>query len=457
MYLYKYKEVKLSQKGEKMLIRFVVSNYRSFNSKQLFSMVAGKQSRHRDHLIVTNGKRMLKGSIMYGANASGKSNFIKAMRFGRDVLFHGSSPKYIDGQYFRIDPEGKNRNGEFQYDFISNGHIYSYGFAISYEKMRFVEEYLYLCDSNDEYAVFDRTEDGITTDFDYQENRRRFEIYAEDVADNKSFLMEIVQKKIMNLPQFSYYFDAIEWFRSLYFIFPESMYNDIRQLMKEDSRTKLNRLMRYFDTGIESVENIERPIEEIFAFLSDDVRNEIINSVRENLNEKSEDDGEMAERIVNLSFNGKMFRDGDIVATQMVMNHGNPDSLFELDDESDGTQRLFDLVPIYMVGKENCVILIDELDRSFHTKLTIEFIKKFYEKTKGNQSQLIATLHDANVMNLQNLRQDEIWFIERNEDKSSEIYSLNRYKERFDHSVAKDYLLGRYGAIPVFENWGDVE
>lgn len=109
------------------------------------------------------------------------------------------------------------------------------------------------------------------------------------------------------------------------------------------------------------------------------------------------------------------------------------------------------------MGTDNCVILVDELDRSFHTKLTVEFIQKFFEKTKGMSSQLIATLHDANVMNLQNLRQDEIWFIKRNNDNSSEIYSLNKFKERFDHSVTKDYLLGRYGAVPDFSNWEEGE
>lgn len=421
-------------------------------------MIAGRQSRHKDHLITANGKRILKGSIMYGANASGKSNFIKAMRFGRDIVFYGTNPERLENQYFRIDPDAKKRCGEFQYDFISNGHSYSYGFAISYEDMKFKEEYLYLCDNNQEYAVFDRTEEGIETDFDYQENTGRFEIYAEDIADNKSFLMEVTQKKITNLPQFSYFFDAIEWFRTLIFIFPNSRYSDIRRLTEKDSRTRLSSLMKYFDTGIESVESIERPIEDVFVSLPDDVRNDIINAVRAEMDGKKDSTENALQRTTNISINGNMYSfsqndKGDIVASQIVMDHGNPNALFELDDESDGTQRLFDLVPVYRMGTDNCVILVDELDRSFHTRLTIEFIQKFFEKTKEIPSQLIATLHDANVMNLQNLRQDEIWFIKRNDDNSSEIYSLNKFRERFDHSVTKDYLLGRYGAIPDFANW----
>ena len=105
------------------------------------------------------------------------------------------------------------------------------------------------------------------------------------------------------------------------------------------------------------------------------------------------------------------------------------------------------------------MILVDELDRSFHSKLTIEFIQKFFEKTQGANTQLIVTLHDSNVLNLNLLRQDEIWFVERSAEHSSELYSLNKFKERFDHSVAKDYLLGRYGAVPNFgiDPWDEVE
>ena len=163
--------------------------------------------------------------------------------------------------------------------------------------------------------------------------------------------------------------------------------------------------------------------------------------------------------IADRRFSFSKNQNGDITAAQLLMNHGNADDLFELVDESDGTRRLFDLIPIYKKANQNYVILIDELDRSFHTKLTIEFIQKFFQKTMGAATQLIVTLHDSNVMNLNLLRQDEIWFVERRGDHSSELYSLNKFKERFDHSVAKDYLLGRYGSVPNFgvDPWEEEE
>ena len=98
----------------------------------------------------------------------------------------------------------------------------------------------------------------------------------------------------------------------------------------------------------------------------------------------------------------------------------------------------------------NAVVLIDEVDRSLHTKAVQEFINYFYSLTEQNASQLIVTTHDSNIMNLDFVRQDEVWFIERQKDHSSKLYSLNKFMARFDKKVEKDYLLGRYGAIPIF-------
>ena len=111
---------------------------------------------------------------------------------------------------------------------------------------------------------------------------------------------------------------------------------------------------------------------------------------------------------------------------------------------------MFDLIPLFQKLLLNAVVLIDEVDRSLHTKAVQEFINYFYSLTEQNASQLIVTTHDSNIMNLDFVRQDEVWFIERQKDHSSKLYSLNKFMARFDKKVEKDYLLGRYGAIPIF-------
>lgn len=437
-----------------MLIRFSVENYRSFNERQVFSMAAGKHTRHKEQLVVTNGRRLLKAGVIFGANASGKSNLIKAISFGKNIALRGIKNSMTVNRHFRIDPMAINRPGVFQYDFVSNGHIYSYGFAISYTQNIFLAEWLYLCDDNKEICIFDRTVgEKISTElcFMNSEDEQRFNIYADDVTDNTSFMSEICSHKLREIQEFGSFFDALEWFRSLIIIFPQTKYRDYGQFFKSDEKNSLGKLLNYFDTGIEEVLTAIRPIEEVLAFLPEDIKNDVIHDIQEGFDEENK----KAATAVDVTIAGKRFsftkkEDGNIVGSQLTMNHGNPTDLFELDDESDGTRRLFDLIPLYQKGEGNYVIFVDELDRSFHTKLTIEFLQKFFEKTEGLTSQLIVTLHDSNVMNLNIFRQDEIWFVERKGDHSSEIYSLNKFKERFDHSVAKDYLLGRYGSIPIF-------
>lgn len=437
-----------------MLIRFSVENYRSFNERQVFSMAAGKHTRHKEQLLTVNGKRLLKAGVLFGANAAGKSNLVRAVDFGKKIIFNGVKNSLTVNRHFRIDPKAVNRPGIFQYDFVSDGHIYSYGFAISYTKNIFLSEWLVLCDHNKEICIFDREEgEKISTDlvFANHEDEQRFHIYADDVPDNKSFLTEIVNHKLKDIPEFRPFFDAVRWFKCLIIIFPETKYRDLGQFVSNDAQGSMGKLLNYFDTGIETVNKEVKPIDEALSFLPEDFKNDVIHEVQEGFegNELEVPFG------IDVTIAGKRFRftkdsDGIIVGSQLTMNHGNAADLFELDDESDGTRRLFDLIPLYQKGKENFVILVDELDRSFHTKLTIEFLCKFFEKTEGCESQLIVTLHDSNVMNLNILRQDEIWFVERKEDHSSQLYSLNKFKERFDHSVAKDYLLGRYGSVPVF-------
>lgn len=444
-----------------MLIRFTVENYRSFNERQVFSMAAGKHTRHKEQVVVANGKRLLKAGVVFGANASGKSNLIKAINFGKNVALKGIKNSMTMNRHFRIDPIAINRPGVFQYDFLSNGHIYSYGFAISYTKNIFLSEWLYLCDDNREICIFDRAEgESVSTDLSFTnaEDEQRFTIYADDVTDNTSFLAEICSHKLRDIEEFDSFFDVLDWFTSLIIIFPETKYRDLGQLFKNDENDSFGKLLNYFDTGIEEVITAVKPIEEVLAFLPDKIKNDVIHDIQEGFDE----DNKKA-TTVDVTIIGKRFsftkKDGVIVGSQLTMNHGNPTDLFELDDESDGTRRLFDLIPLYRKGKENYVIFVDEIDRSFHTKLTLEFLQKFFEKTEGIKSQIIVTLHDSNVMNLNIFRQDEIWFVERKEDHSSEIYSLNKFKERFDHSVAKDYLLGRYGAVPNFgiEDWNQEE
>ena len=216
----------------------------------------------------------------------------------------------------------------------------------------------------------------------------------------------------------------------------------------EQLRNVFSKLLKYFDTGIESVESKLGQME--FDKIFEGIPKEDAEKLKARISNDIGDDPVMfkvSSQVYSLSKDDE----GNIITTKMMQNHGNMQELFEYLDESDGTQRLFDLIPLFYEHNGNRVIFIDEIDRSLHTNLTRKFLELFYQLTEDDTSQIIATTHDINLLDLDLVRQDEIWFVKRKRDHSSNLYSLNRYKERYDKKIDKEYLLGRYDAIPIFD------
>ncbi len=138
-------------------------------------------------------------------------------------------------------------------------------------------------------------------------------------------------------------------------------------------------------------------------------------------------------------------------------NEKKENIVFDAEDESDGTRRLLDFIPaLHQLAKTNATFIIDELDRSLHSKLTINIFNLFYELATSNRSQLIATTHESLLLDLELFRKDEIWFVEKSNNESR-LYSLDEFKVRNDKIINKDYLLGRYGAIPIFKSFSNLK
>ena len=139
--------------------------------------------------------------------------------------------------------------------------------------------------------------------------------------------------------------------------------------------------------------------------------------------------------------------------TTLRLHHGNSFFDFDFMEESDGTRRIFDLMDMILNKKENILYVVDELERSLHPKLLEHFLRLFMESHKEQQVQLLFSTHEASIMEQSLFRRDEIWFIERDEKNASKLYSLDRFKERYDKLLSKAYLEGRYGAIPVLTDF----
>lgn len=437
-----------------MFIGFSVSNYLSFKTTQTISMVASKSARHKEHILNGNGKKILKTGLIYGANASGKSNLIKAINFSRDIILDGLDEVDSNKKYFRICDKYYKTPGVFEYRLITHtGKEYSYGIAISYAEKEILSEWLTRIEKNGtETYIFNRGIDENGTNFTESEinikdikEKIRWEIYLEDFSENisesmkkKSILSDIAKRSNSRQGVFSEILDVYIWFQNMIIIFPTSQYNSLNQMVEnEQIRNLFSKLLIYFDTGIESVESKLEQMEfdKIFEGIpkqdAEKLKVRIINDIG---------DAPAMFNINNQIYSLNKDEEGNIVTAKMIQNHGNIQELFEYLDESDGTQRLFELIPLFYEHNGNSVIFIDEVDRSLHTNLTRKFFELFYKMTEGDTCQIIATTHDSNLLDLDLIRQDEIWFVKRKEDHSSNLYSLNRYKECSDKKIDKEYL-----------------
>ena len=453
-----------------MLIGFSVSNFKSFSKQQSISLLASRISRHKDHVKEIANKKVLKSGLIFGANAGGKSNLIKAVAFSRNIILHGLNRTDTNKKYFRINQDANKIPGVFEYRLIANDTEYSYGFAFSYASKEFLSEWLVKISGDTETILFDRNvdESGNSTvssnivEDNSDENVDRLKVYLEDFEDGisdalkkKTILSDIAQRSTIKSGVFKDIIDVYKWFQDLIVIFPESKYVNLDSMVEDnDSKDSFSNYLLNFDTGIESIESrlmefdLDKLLSDIPKEKAEQIKNEIANRITHS---------PVTLRINDQRFVLKQNENGEIVYSKMLLNHGNANDLFDYSDESDGTQRLFDLIPIFLAQKNNRVILIDEIDRSLHTNLTRKFIELFFVVSRDRSSQLIATTHDSNLLDLDLLRQDEIWFVKREKDHSSIIYSLNRYKERFDKKIEKEYLLGRYDAIPKLDDLDAIE
>ena len=161
----------------------------------------------------------------------------------------------------------------------------------------------------------------------------------------------------------------------------------------------------------------------------------------------------MSWRTAENFFNIKIVGNGEPEISTLILKHGKSFFDFDFSEESDGTKRLFDLIDMLMTPREDVIYVVDELERSLHPKLTEHFLELFMDAHEGSRVQILFTTHEDSIMDQRLFRRDEIWFVERDSGNASNIYSLDRFKERYDKVLSKAYLEGRYGAIPVFRQF----
>ncbi len=419
-----------------MLIEFSVGNYRSFKDEVTLSMVAANLTSKNKELDTSNviavdqKLSLLTSAAIYGANASGKSNLIAAIRFMRTFVLSSSRETQITdtiaAEPFRLSTATEHEPATFEMVFLLQGTKYRYGFATTTKRV--VDEWLYYVPTTREALLFERKLDTIEVKGNFKEGRG----LEERTRPNALFLSVVAQFNGQVATQ------ILRWFQRLNVSFGISethdMLNALTRFENETLRPNIVSFVQQLDLGISDI-HIQRSTMKPPKLPHD--APEDIRLFFDNL-EKAE-----AEQISILTRHRKYNENNEPV--EWID--------FELDeDESEGTQKIFALAyPIIHTLRYGTILVIDEIDARLHPLITCEIIKLFNSvATNPHKAQLIFTTHDTNLLSTDMLRRDQIWFTEKTRQGASQLYSLAEYKYnvRNDAAFEKNYIEGRYGAIP---------
>ena len=408
-----------------MLIRFSFKNFKSFKDENVLDMEATSLKEHEYNVVKIDNVNLLKVAAIYGANASGKTNVLQAFDYMKKRILVSddskkNSPIDEDNVYsFMINNDPISLEVEI---LAKNNKIYKYGFDVLKDSI--VSEWLYIKKINKFYSIFEREKNNVTM-------KSNNKISGLANIDERTLFLNIYSKIDKDNEDFNNVYD---WFvNANYLDLGNPKFEDfintrisLKILSDEKYKKELLRFIKTFDSGIEGIKTTPNSLEEV-----------------QNNN-----------RVVKVE----------------LIHRGEDNELkaLPLELESNGTRKMFHLFDFFMDALRNGMVLfIDELDAKLHPLLTRYIINLFHNsETNIGNGQLIYSTHDTVNLNKDTFRRDEIWFTEKNRDGVSEMYALSDYilddedgnnksgkKVRNDATYNKDYLTGRYGAIPVLEEF----
>lgn len=439
-----------------MLLKYIVSNFKSIGHAVEFSMFptnGGTDDRFLRIIDTRAGKwKVLRRGGFFGPNAAGKSSFIESLAFAKNFVLNGRKSGIGTGIIqFKGNFEELEDISSFQFLFFLNGEVYEYGFSL--DRHQVYEEWLMVLTEKDLEPLFTRVTDkdgktqiDIESGFARDNSKERLlaEALKEGIRENQKnqlFLYKLQDNGV------KYAEEIAEWFRKLQIIFPETKVKGLPIRLQQDADFKdfVAESLKKMDTGVFnlSIASDEIDFQEFAEKI--DLPHEIVEEIEE-----------IKSGIVSLNGKYFIFAEGEknrTVMIQIKFEHylNRKPILFNMEDESDGTQRLLDLLPILFAVRENSptIYFVDEIDRSLHTKLSQYLLNEFIADSNNACSQIIFTAHDVNLINMNEFRQDEIWFIEKNNMGESNIRPLSDFNVQKGQDALKAYLSGRFGAVPV--------
>ena len=395
-----------------MLIQFSVENYLSIKDKVVLSLLASRDTEHPEHLIWDGSKNYLKSAVIYGANASGKSNVLNAFWFMVNYVLTSHNQqvhKGIERSPFKFNKETPTRPSSFEVIFTVNGIRYAYGFSVTDKAV--IEEYLYYYPNGRQALIFERKD---TTDFRFTVDIDEQNTLKDRTSANKLYL------SVASNWSYAKVIPVLEWFASCQIITKNSVADayglEAEQLKDDDYRRVIASMLRVADFGIQSLQ------------------------VRDSAPISSPH----SERFTNI----------DAVHTVQDAEGNASSYTLNMTEESDGTNSYFKLIGIVKKALDQGTLLVaDEMDAHLHPLLTKHLVSLFNSaEFNPHGAQLIFTSHNTNLLDLDVLRRDQVWFTEKDEHTAAtDLFSLYDFSIRKDAKVEKGYLIGRYGAIPFIK------
>lgn len=418
-----------------MLIEFSLENFRSIKDEVTLSLVASPDKSLDNNLItadVLKKDNLLRSAVLYGANASGKSNVVLAINSLKNMVMRSHTfQKGTEISYspFKLDKQYLSKPTKFKIVFIKNNIKYLYGVAFTNEKI--IDEYLYYYPEDRKSIIFERKD---TNHYKFTIDKKEQKFLSDKTLDNVLYLSSSTQ---LNYKKTS---EAFDWFKDTLVVIGAT---DHPQLIDFTARS-LNKDNKFKELILKALLEADLGIDDVSASFEKVSIDEIPIMIQKQLKFLLSDKAGDLEKI-------------DIKTIHKVLNEKGDEFKveFNFDEESEGTKRLFALIgPWIDALNAGRVLIIDELDTKLHHSLNVFLIKIFHNPTQNrSNAQLIFTTHNTNLLDLDLFRRDQFWFTEKNPNiGSTDLYSLVEFSPRKDKNIQKGYLAGRYGAIPFIKD-----
>ena len=439
-----------------MLLRLIAENLTSFKEAVEFNTFPSSKSHsHENHKITCGHATALRMSAIYGANGAGKSNLLQALNLLQTLVKTETLRKidFNDDPTFKLDSQCSGKPSGLAVEFYYNNNVFYYHVEFTLEEI--VLEELLLSKKSKDIPLFTRKRTDISIDSNY---------IGKGISEQfQDALKRLVRPDMLLLSFLGKYYssesplvvDAYQWFmKNLQLVLPDMFHGFVPHMIDTDSDFSelVNRTLPELKTGIDKV--IVR--KELIA--EEDVKSgklmQLVKQAKEHPGEPQTTRNRFTDDVVNV-----IFEDGNVYLKTLVAVHRNLDGSeveMSLHDESDGTRRLIEYMPLlYAIIQKDMVYAVDEIERSIHPIMIKDIVRKLSESTTA-KGQLIFTTHESGLLDQNIFRPDEIWFAQKDAEQATQLYPLSDFNIHKTANIENGYLNGRYGGIPFLSNLKDL-